>query len=309
MASLAKLVSQRLARRPGGFQIARRGMAADAKTIRNRMKVVGTIQKVTKAMKMVAAAKLTAVQRNLNNVREFQEPITNTWKTNDIKGPFASRTLVVLTSDKGLCGGLNSGLARKAKAMLNDANTLKRSSPPYTVIPLGNKGKNALERHYGKFFSWHMTDYGKTKALSFKQTNALADRLLQENADEMTFLYNRFKNLLTTEQKEEKLYSTKLALAAAGPLKSKFDIESGGYSEVLRDLYEFRFAVRVWHMFSENMTSELSSRMNAMANSSKAAGEMLHALTMQYNRTRQAKITTELIEIVSGAAALEQGKE
>jgi hypothetical protein len=179
---------------------------------------------------------------------------------------------------------------------------------------------------------------------------------------------NSFKNLLTSEAKEEKLYSPKLALAAAGPLTSKYDIESktnapphllallvagavgvlvltrggwwrwlgGGYSDVLRNLYEFRFAVRVWHMLSENMTTEMSSRMNAMSNSSKAAGEMLayvstrplhpltlrvllltsglfvyvcSSLTLLYNRTRQAKITTELIEIVSGAAALEQGRE
>lgn len=308
MASLAKLVSQRLARRPGTVQ-ARRGMAADAKTIRNRMKVVATIQKITKAMKTVSAAKLNALQRNLNVVRDFQAPLSEVWQTTGLKGPFASRALVILTSDKGLCGGMNSGLSRKAKVLLNDANVHKRSSPPFAVIPLGNKGKNSLDRHYGKFFSWHLSDYGKLKALSFKQTVAVADRLLKENVDEMTFLYNRFKNLLTSEQKEEKLYSPKIALAHAQGLKSKFDVESGGYAEVLRDLYEFRFAVRVWHMFSENMTTELSSRMNAMSNSSKAAGEMLAALTMQYNRTRQAKITTELIEIVSGAAALDQGKD
>jgi len=133
----------------------------------------------------------------------------------------------------------------------------------------------------------------------------LADRLLAENVDGMTILYNRFKNLLTSEQKEEHLLSTTLALEHATFLTSKYEVESGGYRNVLRDLYEFRTAVRLWHMFNENMTTEMSSRMNAMSNSSKAAGEMLNALTMLYNRTRQAKITTELIEIVSGAVAIE----
>jgi len=152
---------------------------------------------------------------------------------------------------------------------------------------------------------WHLNEYAKLKSLQFKQVAMWADRLLAENVDEMTILYNRFKNLLTSEQKEEKLYGTKLALENATDITSKYEVESGGYANILRDLYEFRVAVRLWHMFNENMTTEMSSRMNAMSNSSKAAGEMLQALTMQYNRTRQAKITTELIEIVSGAVAIE----
>jgi len=284
-------------------------MAADARTLKNRMTVVGSIQKITKAMKMVSAAKLTGLQRSLAVVRDFQQPITDVWKSNPVEGPFASRALVIVTSDKGLCGAMNSGLARKAKGILNEANNLKKSNPAYSVIPIGNKGKNALDRYYGKFFNFHLSEYGKLKSLNFRQVSLMADRILAANIDEMYFLYNRFKNLLTSEAKEEKLYSPKLALAAAGPLTSKYDIESGGYSDVLRNLYEFRFAVRVWHMLSENMTTEMSSRMNAMSNSSKAAGEMLASLTLLYNRTRQAKITTELIEIVSGAAALEQGRE
>jgi len=280
-------------------------MAADAKTLRNRMKVVGSIQKITKAMKMVSAAKLNGLQRNLAVVRDFQQPITDVWKAVELKAPVSSRALVIITSDRGLCGSMNSVLSRKAKVILTDANVKKKSSPPYSVIALGNKGKNALERYYGRYFMWHLNEYAKLKSLQFKQVAMWADRLLAENVDEMTILYNRFKNLLTSEQKEEKLYGTKLALENATDITSKYEVESGGYANILRDLYEFRVAVRLWHMFNENMTTEMSSRMNAMSNSSKAAGEMLQALTMQYNRTRQAKITTELIEIVSGAVAIE----
>lgn len=296
-------------RRAGLLRIPVRGMASDAKSLRTRMKVVDTIQKITSAMKMVAAAKLNGLQRSLNAVRDFQGPISDVWKSDEISGPFKTRAIVLLTSDKGLCGSLNSALARKAKTLVNNANTLKKSSPPYTVIPLGKKGKDSLDRHYGKYFTIAITEYNKGKTLPFKPIAQIADRLLAENVDQYVLLYNRFKNLLTTEQKEEKLYNYKLALAAAGPLKSKYDIESGGYSDVVRNLYEFRFAVRLWHMFSENATSEMSSRMNAMSNSTKAASEMLAALTLEYNRTRQQKITTELIEIVSGAAALDQAKD
>jgi F-type H+-transporting ATPase subunit gamma len=311
MSMLVRSVPQQrssLARRASCFRMISRGMAADAKTLRNRMKVVNTIQKITKAMKVVSAAKLNGLQRNLNTVRDFAAPLTAVWKT-EAPGPFASRAVVLVTSDRGLCGSLNSGLNRKTKLMLLEANTQKKSSPPYQIIALGTKGKSTLERHYGKYFLWALGDYGKMKTLSFRQTTLVADKILKENIDEMTFLYNRFKNMMSIEQKQEVIVSPKLALASAGPLKSKYTIESGGYSDVIRDLYEFRFAVRVWHMFSENMTSEMSSRMNAMQNSSKAATEMLQALTLQYNRTRQAKITTELIEIVSGAAALDNAKD
>jgi F-type H+-transporting ATPase subunit gamma len=106
------------------------------------MTVVGSIQKITKAMKMVSAAKLTGLQRSLAVVRDFQQPITDVWKSNPVEGPFATRALVIVTSDKGLCGAMNSGLARKAKGILNEANNLKKSNPAYSVIPIGNKGKN-----------------------------------------------------------------------------------------------------------------------------------------------------------------------
>jgi len=303
------LAQQRVATsalRPSGFRIPLRRMAVDAKALRNRMKVVHSIQKITKAMKMVSAAKLTWLQRSLTQVRDFQQPLTDMWKGSEVKGPVGSRALVIITSDRGLCGSMNSSLSRKAKLMLTEANIKRKSSPPYSIFPLGNKGKSALERNFGRYFIWQMNEYAKLKNLQFKQVSLLADRLLAENIDEMHFLYNRFKNLLTSEQKEEKVYGLKTALAHAGPIYSKYEVESGGYSGVLRDLYEFRVAVRLWHMFNENMTTEMSARMNAMSNSSKAAGEMLTKLTLLYNRTRQAKITTELIEIVSGAVAIEQ---
>jgi len=256
-------------------------------------------------MKMVSAAKLNGLQRNLSNVRDFCAPLTETWKLPTINGPFGSRALCVITSDRGLCGSMNSALNRQAKRMLMDANVQKKSSPPYALIPLGNKGKNGLDRVFGRFFTWHLNEYGKLKTLQFRAVSIIADRLIQDNHDEYTFLYNRFKNLITSEQTEEKVYSSKLSSENSTALQSKFDVESGGYRDILKDLADFRFSIRLWQMFNENMTTEMSSRMNAMQNSSKAASEMLNALTMQYNRTRQAKITTELIEIVSGAVAIE----
>jgi F-type H+-transporting ATPase subunit gamma len=297
--SLAKPVS--------AVRVPRRGMAADAKALKIRIGVVSTIQKITKAMKMVAAAKLTGLQRSLMVVRDFSTPLTDLWKI-DLKTPVATRALCVISSDRGLCGALNSGLARNAKKMLNEANVQKKGLP-YTIVPLGNKGRNSLDRAYNRWFSWHLSEYGKLKSFQFKAAVQIADRLIKMDVDEYHFMYNKFKNMMVTEQSEDKLYAPRIALLNQQAIQ-RYEVENSGIKSIITDLYEYRFAVRIWSMFNENLTSEMSARMNAMQNSSKAAGDMLGILNLLYNRTRQAKITTELIEIVSGAVAIEsQGKD
>lgn len=124
---------------------------ACACAVRSRMKVVASIQKITKAMKMVSAAKLNGLQRNLATVRDFSAPLTETWKLPAINGPFGSRALCVITSDRGLCGSMNSALNRQAKRMLLEANIQKKTSPPYALIPLGNKGKNGNHLSFQRF--------------------------------------------------------------------------------------------------------------------------------------------------------------
>jgi len=220
--------------------------------------------------------------------------------------PPTSRALVVFTSDKGLAGSVNAVISRRAKALLAESNVGgRRGGMPYKVFTFGTKAKSALERNYGQHITWSINEFAKLKDVTFKQVARVADKIMSEGQDEYTFVYNRFKNLLSNEQVEEKVLNPRVAVQHAAAINSKFDVESGGYRDVLKDLYEFRFAVRVYHVFAENMTTEMSSRMNAMSNSSKAAGEMLNAIRKEYNRTRQGKITTELIEIVSGAVAIE----
>jgi len=137
----------------------------------------------------------------------------------------------------------------------------------------------------------------------------LTDLLLAQNFDRHDILFNRFRTLLSFETTQEKLYSWKVLSPLVTQQFSKYEIESEGYSDVMRNLYEFRSAVRLYHLFQENVTSEQSARMNAMGNSSKNASEMQDALRLLYNRTRQAKITTELVEIISGAAAADKAKK
>jgi len=257
-------------------------------------------------MKMVAAAKLRAVQNQLDRVRNFAKPLTTAWPSKPVTEGVEKTLIVPITSDRGLCGSVNSAIARRTKAMLRESADAK-SQP--TLFTIGSKGTSALERHYPKNFVMNISEAYKFKVISFKQVCMLADLIQQQQFDKLEFLYNRFKNLLTFDTTIETIYSYRLALPAARDHLAKFEIENDGYTDVLQNLYEFRTAVRLYHCLQENSTAEQSSRMNAMSNSSKSAGEMLGGLRLVYNRTRQAKITTELIEIVSGAISVEEDQK
>jgi len=279
---------------------------ATEQQLKIRMNTVNNIKKITKAMKMVAAAKLRSVQNQLDLVRSFQKGVSELWPlpATELKEGIDKQLFVVLTSDRGLCGSVNSAVVRKSRTLLQEAVAAKRA---VSIVCLGDKGKSALERNWGKNIVWNISEAQKTKQLSFRQVAQFADMLNAEQFDRLDLTFNRFKNLLAFETVTETMYSYNhsLAIVKANTAFAKYDIESAGYPTVLRDLYEFRTAVRLYHAFQESATSEQSARMNAMGNSSKSANEMMDALRLVYNRTRQAKITTELIEIISGATAAE----
>jgi F-type H+-transporting ATPase subunit gamma len=277
---------------------------ATEQQLKLRMNTVNNIKKITKAMKMVAAAKLRSVQSQLELVRSFQQGLTDLWPSTEVKEGVEKRLFVVLTSDRGLCGSVNSAVVRKSRTLMNEALAQKKN---VSVVLLGDKGKSALERVFGKSFLWNISEAQKAKTMSFRQASQFADQINKESFDRLDITYNRFKNLLAFETVTEPIYSFNHALASlkANPSFNKYEVESGGYSNIIKDLYEFRVAVRIFHAFQESATSEQSARMNAMGNSSKSANEMMDSLRLIYNRTRQAKITTELIEIISGAIAAE----
>jgi len=289
------------------FAAQTRGMAT-AQQLNARIKVVGNIKKITKAMKMVAAAKLRSVQNQLELVRNFQAGVTNVWPQTSPNVEPDNTTLVLITSDRGLCGSINSAVAKQGRSLINEMVANKKN---VSVVLIGDKGKQALERLYSRAFSLSVSESYKSKVMSFKQVAMVTDSVLEHvPADRYEFAYNRFKNLLSFETMRERNYSYAALTGAAGganPL-AKYEVEDGGgYRDILRNLFEFRLGVRLFHLLQENATSEQSSRMNAMGNSSKNAGVMQDALKLLYNRTRQAKITTELIEIISGAVVAEDG--
>jgi len=290
------------------FKIPSRNMATEQQ-IKRRLKTVGNIKKITKAMKMVAAAKLRSVQNQLEIVRKFQKGVSDVWPMPTVKADDPSiqkNALVIVTSDRGLCGSINSQCSRQSRRYLDELLKAKKS---VQTVCFGDKGKSALERVYGRTYSLTISEGYKSKVMSFRQASMLANYLNVMEFDQLEIIYNRFKNLLAFETSRDKIYSYEFLKSHIPNTFSAFALENGGYNDTMKNLHEFRMAVRIFHCFQENATSEQSARMNAMGNSAKNAGEMQDALRLIYNRTRQAKITTELIEIISGATSAEAQKK
>jgi F-type H+-transporting ATPase subunit gamma len=288
--------------RPRVLSTAKRGMATEQQ-LKMRIRSVGNIEKITKAMKMVAAAKLRRVQENLDIARAFSADITEVWPEPE-EAPVPSKDtqhlMVAISADKGLCGAVNGTIIRSCRDRLID---YKIEGIVPSLVLYGDKGRLGLERLFAKQIDTSVSDLSKLKVKTFTQACELSSYILDVEFDSADLTYQHFRSLLSYETTTIPMHSLKARTADVSCF-SAYELEGDG--DVLQNLHEFRTAVQMFHLFAETDTSELSARMNAMGNSSKNAGEMLEALTLLYNRTRQAKITTELIEIISGATAAEE---
>ncbi|KAK3440309.1 hypothetical protein EUGRSUZ_B00589 [Eucalyptus grandis] len=276
--------------------------------VRNRMKSVKNIQKITKAMKMVAASKLRAIQIRAENSRGLWQPfiaLLGDTPSIDVK----KNVIVTVSSDKGLCGGINSTSVRLSKGLLK-LNSGPDKEPKYVVV--GEKAKVQLIRDSRKHI--HLTISELTKIpLNYTQVSVLADDIIKNvEFDALKIVFNKFHSVvsfiptvstvLSPEVVEREVESGSGKL---GELDS-YEIEGGSTrGETLQNLAEFQFSCVMFNAVLENACSEMGARMSAMDSSSRNAGEVLDRLTLTYNRTRQAAITTELTEIISGASALE----
>jgi F-type H+-transporting ATPase subunit gamma len=248
-------------------------------------------------MKMVAAAKLRGAQAALDVARVFQAGVSDVWQFDIAKAETDKVLYVPLASDRGLCGGVNSVVSRAVRDEL-----LTAPKSPHQIFILGDKSRAALERMFGERFTETITEMNKFRRIPYKQVSMVADHLLAQEYDRGVFVYNKFKNMISYETKMIDFPPFKLATANMDKL---YTYELEGDPDIMRNFYEFQQAVRLYHFLVEGEASEQSSRMNAMGNSSSAAADMHKRLELQYNRLRQAKITTELIEIISGALALD----
>uniref|UniRef100_A0A2N9HG10 ATP synthase subunit gamma n=1 Tax=Fagus sylvatica TaxID=28930 RepID=A0A2N9HG10_FAGSY len=275
--------------------------------VRNRMKSVKNIQKITKAMKMVAASKLRAVQVRAENSRGLWQPFTallGDTPSVDVK----KNVIVTISSDKGLCGGINSTSVKISKALQKMTSGPDKETK-YVIV--GEKSKSQLIRGSKNDIEISITELQKN-ALNYTQVSVLADDILKNvEYDALRIVFNKFHSVVQFLPTTATVLSPEIVEREAesgGKLAAldSYEIEGGETkAEVLQNLAEYQFSCVLFNAVLENACSEQGARMSAMDSSSRNAGDMLDRLTLTYNRTRQASITTELIEIISGASALE----
>ena len=285
--------------------------------LKKRIVSVKSTQKITKAMKMVAAAKLKRAQENAEKGRPYSEKMQNIILnlSNSISDPENAPKLlmgtgkdqtylcIVMTADKGLCGGFNSSICKLAKSkfekLLKDKKNLK-------IITVGLKGLDQLQRIYGKYIVKKIS-FKDRKKITFKEAEevgkVILDLFKKDEFDKCILFYNNFKNVITQIPQEQQIVPTEQGTQEDNKDNDFYEFEPEE-DEILEDLLPKNISTQVYKAFLENAASEQGSRMTAMDNATRNAGDLVDKLTINYNRSRQASITKELIEIISGAESL-----
>lgn len=299
---------------------------ASLKDLRNRIATVKSTQKITSAMKMVAASKLRRAQEQAEAGRPYAERMERMLASlaGGVTGGQGPRMmvgtgkddvhlLVVVTSDRGLCGGFNSTIVREARRQIRE---LRDNGKEVKLLCVGRKGRDNLRRDYRNLIIEDITDIGKPR-LSFDDANGIADRVAAlfeaGEFDVAHAIYNKFKSAISQVVTTQQLIP--LALdngenedsdaqpASDGAGKAVYDFEPEE-DQIIAELIPRNLAIQVYKTLLESAASEQGARMTAMDNATRNAGDMIGNLTLVYNRTRQAVITKELIEIISGAEAV-----
>jgi F-type H+-transporting ATPase subunit gamma len=286
--------------------------------LKKRIKSVKSTQKITKAMKMVAAAKLRKAQESAEKGRPYSQKLQNIILnlTKSISDPQNAPKLlvgtgedkkylcVVLTADRGLCGGFNSNICKLAKTnfkkIISEGKELK-------IITVGSKGYDQIRREYGKHVIKKFSFKDK-KNITFKEANEVGNEILslfnQNEFDKCIIFFNNFKNVITQIPQAQQIIPAHTKNIKENNFENfsyEFEPEE---DEILEDLLPKNISTQVFKALLENAASEQGSRMTAMDNATRNAGDLVDKLTINYNRSRQASITKELIEIISGAESL-----
>ena len=286
--------------------------------LKKRITSVKSTQKITKAMKMVAAAKLRKAQESAERGRPFSEKMNNiilnlsssiSDKDNASKflvgnGKDNIHLCVVITADRGLCGGFNTNICRKAKnyfeKILKEGKTLK-------IFTVGSKGNAQLKRSYGKYIVEKINFKG-LKKITYKEAEEIGNKIIElfnkDQFDVCKIFYNKFKNVITQIPQAQQIIPIENLKKDDEKKSENFYEFEPEENEILADLLPRNVSTQIYKAFLENAASEQGSRMTAMDNATRNAGELVDKLTVTYNRSRQAAITKELIEIISGAESL-----
>ena len=285
--------------------------------LKKRISSVKSTQKITKAMKMVAAAKLRRAQESAEKGRPYSDKMNNiilnlsnsiSDKSNSPKllagsGEDKVHLCIVMTSDRGLCGGFNTNIIKKAKSyfqkILDEGKSLK-------IITVGSKGYDQLKRIY-KDNIIEKISFKESKYVNYfdadKVGKIIIEKFEKKEFDICAIFYNQFKNVITQIPQEQQIIPLKASESKGNSSEENYEFEPEE-DEILSNLLPKNISTQIFKAMLENSASEQGSRMSAMDNATRNAGEMVDKLTIQYNRSRQAAITKELIEIISGAESL-----
>ena len=285
--------------------------------LKKRISSVKSTQKITKAMKMVAAAKLKRAQENAEKGRPYSEKMNNIILnlSNGISDKESAPKLlsgtgndqihlcVVMTSDRGLCGGFNSNIIKKAK---NYFDKVISNGKELKIITVGSKGNDQLKRVYGDKIIENISFKNSKNANFFdadKVGNLIISKFEKEEFDICTIFYNQFKNVITQIPQSQQIIPLNAENDKLNKTEDRYEFEPEE-DEILGNLLPKNISTQIFKAMLENSASEQGARMSAMDNATRNAGEMVDKLTIEYNRSRQAAITKELIEIISGAESL-----
>ncbi|MBU1212849.1 MAG: F0F1 ATP synthase subunit gamma [Alphaproteobacteria bacterium] len=294
---------------------------ASLKDLRNRINSVKATRKITKAMQMVAAAKLRRAQEAAIAARPYAERM-DAVLSNLAKGVASpegaspllvgtgkddTHLLVMMTAERGLCGGFNSNIA---KLVRNDAKRLIKAGKTVKILAVGRKGADNLKRDLGKFITDRVSLVG-IKKLGFDKAAEIADKVMSQFADGAfdvcTIYFSQFESVISQKPTALQLIPASLPDAASSGAAAAdsvvYDYEPDE-NEILDYLLRRNISTQIFRGLLENAASEQGARMSAMDNATRNASDMIDNLTLIYNRQRQAQITKELIEIISGAEAL-----
>lgn len=291
---------------------------ASLKELRNRIDSVKNTQKITKAMQMVAAAKLRRAQEAAEAARPYSERmeavLTNLGAAMAGKpgapellagnGKDDTHLLVVATAERGLCGGFNSSIAKLARGharrLMADGKTVK-------FFFVGRKGYDAMKREFEKQIADYV-EFSEVKNIGFAEADGIGRKVIamfeEGGFDVCTVFYNLFESVMTQVPTTQQIIPAKIEAADGAEASTQVYDYEPDETEILNLLLPRNISVQIFKALLENGASEMGAKMTAMDNATRNAGEMIDKLTITYNRSRQAQITTELIEIIAGAEAL-----
>ncbi len=285
------------------------------KALKTRIASVKSTRKITKAMQMVAAAKLRRAQDAAEQARPYTERFSavmaglaqaaggSATAPRLLSGTGSDKVhlLVVMTAERGLCGGFNSSISKLARV---HADRLVREGKTVKILTVGKKGREALKRDWGNSFVAHV-DLSAVKKMGYASAQEIAQGVLTRfeagEFDVATIFYSSFQSVIAQTPTAQQIIPAKFEASGASSL---YDYEPSEEA-ILADLLPRGVATQIFAALLENGASEQGARMSAMDNATRNAGEMIDRLTIEFNRSRQAKITNELIEIISGAEALQ----